>query len=218
MRPRILKKDPILTEYQRQVLIGHLLGDGCLEIRGNAGRARLMVEQSFKQREFVEWLFEIFKEFTKTFPKEKDYLSSNSKGYFKKHSIYFSTLSFKQFYEIHKMFYSSKKKIIPDDIEDLLTPLSLTVWFMGDGSIKSKECNGRIINTHGFTKPEIENLCRILNKKFALRTSIRRQKDGLQIYISAKSAELLTKLITPYLLPSFYYKLPVLKVNRLPKA
>ncbi len=209
MSPRILKKKLPLNEFQQQVLAGYLLGDGCIETWKSVTKqiqvARLKVEQSLTQVEFVNWLFEIFKEFIKTPPKSK------------KHNIYFNTLSSNIFYEFHKMFYQNHKKVIPENIEQLLTPISFTVWFMSDGSVKSKECNGRILNTHGFTEIEVTRLCQILNQKFDLITSIRRQKDGLQIYISAKSAGVLTKLISPHLLPYFIYKLPNLKVNRLPK-
>lgn len=82
---------------------------------------------------------------------------------------------------------------------------------MGDGSVKSKECNGRILNTHGFTENEVKKLAHILSLKFSLVASIRRQKDGLQIYISAKSAEILNNLISPHLLPYFRYKLPIFR-------
>ena len=199
MRPRILKQQLNLSRFQKQVLIGYLLGDGHLETWKNSKIARLKVEQSLKQNSFVNWLFEIFGSFVNTLPKAKV------------NKIYFNTLGSNQFYEFRTLFYLNGKKIVPENIEQLLTPISLAVWFMGDGSIKSKECNGRIINTHGFTKHEVENLCRILNEKFTLKTSIRRQKDGLQIYISAKSARVLSNLITPYMLPYFYYKLPKFK-------
>lgn len=203
MSPRILKKEMFLTDFQKEILAGYILGDGCIEVTGKAGKARLMVEQGAKQKQFVEWLYEIFKEFVKTAPKEKNYT--------KKHSIYFSTLSYKQLYTYKKLFYKDKKKIIPDNIEHLLTPLSFAVWFMGDGSVKSKECNGRIINTHSFTEIDISKVCEVLRNKFFLQVSIRRQKDGLQIYISAKSAETLNSLISPHLLPFFNYKLPKFK-------
>ncbi|MBI2593146.1 hypothetical protein HYW44_00695 [Candidatus Daviesbacteria bacterium] len=196
MRKGILKQELILSEFQKQVLIGYLLGDGHLETWGNSKVARLKVEQSLEQREFVSWLFEVFGEFVKTPPK------------FKAKSIYFNSLSSKQFFIFHKMFYPNGKKVIPYDIETLLTPISLTIWFMGDGSIKSKECNGRILNTHGFTKNEIQKVIQTLSQKFSLQASIRRQKDGLQIYISAKSAGKLYQILFPHLLPSFYYKLP----------
>lgn len=205
MRPRILNKELLLTGYQKQVLAGYLLGDGHLETWKNSNASRLKVEQSLAQKEFVDWLFKVFQEFTKTPPK------------FKQNKSKFNTLSSSEFYGFHKMFYVEKKKVIPKKIEQLLTPISLTVWFMSDGSIKSKECNGRILNTHGFKPPEVAQLSRILNDKFKLLTSIRKQKDGLQIYISAKSAGILIKLISPYTLPCFSYKLPKLKVNRTPK-
>src|SRR3989344_4519251 len=189
MRPRILKQELVLSEFQKQVLIGYLLGDGHLEIWKNSQGARLKVEQGLEQKEFVKWLFEVFEEFVKTPPR------------FKPKSVYFNTLSSNQFYAFHKKFYLKGKKIIPDNIDIDLTPVSLAVWFMGDGSIKSKECNGRIINTHGFKEHEISKLCQILEKKFSLQVSIRRQKDGLQIYISAKSAGRLYEILFPHLLP-----------------
>lgn len=199
MRPRILKQDLNLTEFQKQVLIGYLLGDGHIEIWKNSTVGRLKVEQGLEQKEFVEWLFEVFGDFVKTPPKPKI------------KSLYFNTLSSEQFYLFHKSFYLNGKKIIPETIDSFLTPLSLAVWFMGDGSIKSRECNGRIINTHAFNEVEINKVCQVLNNKFSLQTSIRRQKDGLQVYISAKSAKILIDLISPHLLPYFNYKLPRFK-------
>lgn len=202
MCPRILKQELILSGLQKQVLVGYLLGDGHIETWKNSLVARLKVEQSLEQKEFVDWLFKIFEGFVKTPPNIKS------------KSIYFNTLSSSQFYFYREVFYPKGKKIIPDNIEKLLTPLSFAVWYMGDGSIKSKECNGRIINTHAFLEIEINKVCQILNRKFALQSSIRRQKDGLQIYISAKSAEKLITLITPHLLPYFKYKLPNLSADR----
>lgn len=199
MCPRILKKELHLSEFQKQVLIGYLLGDGCIETWRNSQIARLRVEQSSSQKVFVDWLFEVFKEFVKTPPKSRE------------NKCKFNTLGAAEFYGFHKIFYSKRIKVVPKNIEQLLTPISFAVWFMGDGSIKSKECNGRILNTQGFSPPEVARLSRILNDKFKLMTSIRRQKDGLQIYISAKSGELLIKIISHYLLPYFNYKLPRLK-------
>ena len=195
---RILSQEPILTKLQEDILIGYLLSDGCLEPYNNSGVARLKVGQSLKQKMFADWLFGVFKNLARTRP------IINAK----KQGISFNTLNLKQLYVFYKIFYKDRHKIVPENIEQLLTPLSLAVWFMGDGSVKSKECNGRIFNTHCFNEHEVLKLCQILSRKFSLQTSIRRQKDGLQIYISAKSARELTKLISPYLLPYFNYKLP----------
>ena len=199
MRRGILKQELILSDFQKQVLIGYLLGDGHIETWKNSQAARLKVEQGLVQKEFVDWLFEVFGEFVKTPPK------------LKQKSVYFNTLSSSEFYEFHRMFYLNGRKIIPNDLDLLLKPISLAIWFMGDGSVKSKETNGRIINTHAFTEVEINKTCLLLKEKFALQTSVRRQKDGLQIYISAKSAGVLSNLISAYLLPIFNYKLPRFK-------
>ena len=91
----------------------------------------------------------------------------------------------------------------------LLTPTAFAIWFMGDGSVKSRECRGRILNTQSFKRSDIERLIFVLKGKFNLISSIRTQKDGLQIYISAKSAEVLNELLKDKILPYFYYKLPI---------
>ncbi len=121
----------------------------------------------------------------------------------------FNTLTHPYFNRFRKMFYPKGKKIVPESINQSLTKTALAVWFMSDGSIKSKECKGRILNTQSFIRPDIERLVKLLGDKFNLISSIRTQKDGLQIYISAKSAEVLDSILRDKILPSFYYKLPL---------
>nr|QWL15229.1 hypothetical protein [Ulva rigida] len=87
---------------------------------------------------------------------------------------------------------------------------------MDDGSLKSKQSKGVILNTHNFAIKEIETLCLILNDKFKLQCKPRKQKHLVnnetciyyQIYISGHSYDILRKLIFDYLLPEMYYKFP----------
>ena len=205
MRPRILKNNLVLSEFQKEVLVGLLLGDGCLERAKNSTGARLKVSQGGNQHEFVEWLYEVFKDFVQTPPRLKQ---TNRNG--RSHSeVVFNTLTHSDFKNFYEMFYPTGKKIIPESISHFLTPIAFAVWFMGDGSVKSKECRGRILNTQSFNRTEIERLIVILKDKFDLKSSIRTQKDGLQIYISAKSADILNAILRDKILPSFYYKLPL---------
>lgn len=205
MRSRILDNEMSLTEFQKEVLVGFLLGDGFLERRGNASAASLKVCQSLKQLEFVEWLHKIFINFVRTPPRIKTRQRNGRQNF----EVVFNTLSHPCFNYLHKLFYPSGKKVIPESIDQLLTPTALAVWFMSDGSIKSKQSRGRILNTQSFIRPDIEKLIFILKSKFNLQSSIRTQKDGLQIYISGKSAEILNNLLKDKILPSFYYKLPL---------
>lgn len=205
MRSRILKDDLILSEFQKEVLIGLILGDGCLVVQNNPAFARLQVCQSLKQEEFVLWLYKVFTNFVRTPPKTKTRFR-NGKQY---HEMWFNTLTYLSLKKFYDIFYQNRKKIVPENIENLLTTTAFAVWFMGDGSVKSKECKGRILNTHCFTRTDIERLTIVLKDKFNLNVSIRTQKDGLQIYISAKSAEVLDRLLRDKILPFFYYKLPL---------
>ncbi len=79
---------------------------------------------------------------------------------------------------------------------------------MDDGSTKSKESNGRILCTHAFSQTEVLLLCDVLKKKFFLEASLRKQKDGLEIYISGHSGARLRNLIEQYIISSMRYKLP----------
>jgi len=55
-----------LTEKQKSVVIGLLLGDGSLRKKQNT---LLEVNHSFQQAAYVLWLYKIFKDFVLTKPK-----------------------------------------------------------------------------------------------------------------------------------------------------
>lgn len=205
MRSRILKDELKLSEFQKEVLVGMILGDGCLEHRGNSSGAVLKICQSLKQQKFVRWLYKIFVNFVRTQPKIKISHRNGKENY----EVRFDTLTHPTFKNFYDLFYKERKKMIPKSIDQLLTETAFAVWFMCDGSIKSKECRGRILNTQSFIRSDIERLIFILENKFNLNVSIRTQKDGLQIYISGKSAEILDNLLRDKILPYFYYKLPL---------
>ncbi len=203
MRSGILANNLTLSKLQEEVLVGLVLGDGCLYRQQKSHNARLLVGQSLKQADFLVWLYEIFKDFVRTPPRSKIRQRAGKQNF----EMGFKTLSHCTFTKFYDLFYAPKK-IIPENINELLTPIAFAVWFMCDGSIKSKECKGRILNTQSFIRSDIDRLIIILNKKFRLKASIRMQKDGLQIYISAKSAKILDDLLRDRILPSFNYKLP----------
>lgn len=83
---------------------------------------------------------------------------------------------------------------------------------MDDGSLKSKDSKGVILNTQGFNLADVELLCSVLKDKFDLQAAPRKQKhhDVLyyQIYISGHSFEHLSTLILPHIIPEMLYKFP----------
>jgi len=197
------KKELKLTQRQRQIIVGKLLGDGHLESQNNERTYRLKVEHSLKQKEYVDWFYQEFKDWILSKPKKKEQIVKG-KLY---HKYWVNTLSCGSFRFYAQQFYKDKKKVVPKLIHRWLTPLSLAVWFMDDGSIKSKNHRARIINTQGFEKREILRLIKTLNDKFGLQCKLRKQKEGYQIMILAESADEFAKIIKSHLHSSMKYKI-----------
>ena len=198
-----------LDDLQREVLVGSILGDGCLALTPNERAARLMIEQSYFHKEYVDWLYEIFRSWVNKKPRQVA-----RAGWGRHYQKYlFQTLSHPELLKVRQMFYQGKKKIVPQNIGDLLTPRAFAVWFMDDGSSKSRECNGRLVCTHGFTNIEVDLLVRVLTQKFSLLCRPRVQRDGTEIYINAQSARKLYFLLNPYFCDSMKYKLPRVAVD-----
>ncbi len=191
-----------ISSRQKQIIIGKLLGDGHLE-SANGKTYRLKIEHSFNQRSYVDWLYQELKPLVTAEPKIK--LQTINGTEYKKY--WFNTHYSGSFRFYAQQFYQGKKKIAPQSIGHFLTPLALAIWFMDDGSIKSKECHGKILNTQSFDAVDLERLQRALDKNFHLRTSLRKQKEGYQIYILAGEIIKLRQTIGKYVLPSMQYKL-----------
>ena len=198
------KKKLKLTREQREVIVGLLLGDAHLETQNGGRTYRLKIEQSEFHQSYVTHLYGLFSGWVRTPPKAKKKIRNGRES----QNFWFQTLSHGAFRYYAKQFYSPREKQIPNLIGKLLTPRTLAYWYMDDGSIKSKQSKGVLFNTQGFQKREVARLCNILNKKFDLICTERKQKDGYQIYVSGKSLSKFKKLVGPYIIPEMNYKIP----------
>jgi hypothetical protein len=186
-----------ITKIQKEILVGIILGDGHLEKSINGLSYRLKIEQSINKKEYVEHLYEIFKDWTNSGIKRN------------RNNFYFQTKFTKSLLFYGKQFYNKdKKKIIPKLIHRWLSPRTIAYWYMDDGSLKSKQSKGVLFNTQGFTFKEVTYLSKILTDKYKLITKLRKQKAGYQIYVSGYSYENLYNIIYPFLIKSMYYKFP----------
>ena len=197
------KKNLTLTQTQRSLLVGMLLGDGHLETQDHGRTYRLKVEHSTIQKEYVEWLYEQFKSFVRTPPQEKKKLLHG-----KSHTSYsFSTYSLGAFRFYAQQFYAGRKKVMPKLIEKLINPLALAIWFMDDGSCKSERHSTYIIHALGYNKNNLELVKKVFQEKFGIAIGIHKQYDRWRIYVYSDSAMKFRKLIEPYVIPSLKYKL-----------
>ncbi len=203
-----------LSQRQKEILIGLILGDGHLERLYTPILGRLKVEHSYKQKEYVDWIYEEFRNWIRSKPKSK-----RKKVWNKTYLNYgFITYGHRLLGEFQEKFYRKKKKIIPNDLEKDITPLGLAIWYMDDGSIKSRKHKGLFLNTQGFREDDVKRLQEVLKVKFGISSTTRKEKNGKQIYLGGKSGEKFIALIKPHIISSMKYKIPrVLRLTELPK-
>ncbi len=197
------KKTLKLTKKQKEILVGLILGDGHLETLNNGRTYRLKVEHSLKQREYLDWLYSNFKKWINTTPKIRKRTSLGK--IIETYGFTTYTSGILRFYA--QQFYRNKKKIIPKMIDKIITPQSLAIWFMDDGSIKSKTHKTLLIHTHGYSKNDLLLIIKVLKKKFGLKIGLQKQYNKWRLYIYSESVDNFKKIISPYILPSMQYKL-----------
>ncbi len=194
-----------LSQIQRDVLIGTVLGDGSLKISRSGKAAQLQICHSFSSKEYVFWKQQIFKNWV--FAEPRYYQINNS--------LIFRTISHPLIYEYMKIFYIERIKIIPKNISDILkSDLSLAVWFMDDGN-GYLDRDAYRISTYAFGLKGNLLLQQCLSKNFGLKVNLVRDSKGFQLYIptSDGSAIKFKDLVKPYILPPMRYKIE----NRSPR-
>jgi len=194
-----IKNSFSLSEKQKFVLIGTLLGDGSLKRRGNF--YRLHIKHAYNQISLVEYKRKIFSNIT-NMPIRVFSQKVKNKNY---NFCEFVTLTHPEFSKYRKIFYKGNRKVISKNIiKELTSSLSLALWFMDDGSA---EYAGVAFNTQCFTLKEINLLRKTLKDNFELDTTKRRNKNGWIIYIKKENLPDFKNLVWKYILPEFKYKL-----------
>lgn len=183
---------------QRSILVGTLLGDGCLAKHGK--HHRLHVKHKAEHRSLVEFKYEAFREFI-SMPVHGFDQKLNGRLY---PCFQFATRTSPLFSDWYSSFYQSKRKIVPVDIAASLTPLALAVWLMDDGAA---DYAGVTFQTHNFSFEEVERLELALKERYELATPVRGNKGGSIIYVKASSVGRLQEVVRPHLLRDFSYKL-----------
>ena len=154
--------------------------------------------------EYLMWLHQFYSErgYCSTIkPKLKRNLNKGEKIYY---SYKFRTYTFSNLNWIYDSFYVNKKKIIPNNIEELLTPLALAIWIMDDGGVHP---SGMILSTYNFKMEDCILLKDALFKKFNIETTINQRKAGLIIYIPKNQLPKVSGIVKNYMIPCMYYKL-----------
>jgi len=190
-----------LPQYQRSIIVGLLLSDGWLSYASvNNKYPRLGFEQTSLQASYVWLVYWSLSHYCYSLPK----FTSRTRYGLTLSSWSFSTRSLPCLVEIYNSFYINNKKVIPDNIFHILTPVALAHLIMGDGSSVS---GGLRISTDDFTVIDVIRLINVLIIKYRLKCSLHINNHRPRIYIHTSSMGLLKSIVDPYIVPSMKYKL-----------
>ena len=194
-----------LTKQQTSVLIGTILGDGFLQKTGEKN-ARLRLEHSKKQKDYVLWKGKIFGRMFQGGPNYLERIHPKSKETYK-YCRWQSSVS-PAFGKWRKYFYPNGKKIIPNDIGNFLTePITLAVWYMDDGYFNKTDRNSYIYLGR-VTRAEAEILQKSIRKNFGIEATVYDKKNkGFALFFGASETKKLQALLRPFIVPSLQYKL-----------
>ena len=200
-----------LSNTERAILIGSLLGDGTLTQRGlNSFRYR--VAHGIKQKSYVEWKYEKLRRLCQTTQPPKEVTDIK-----KDVTVEFYTSSGEYLKEYYDLFYKPNlenkfvKTITPEFIEKLpMDPIVLAVWFMDDGSVRD-DCYAGNIATQRFSLDEHHLLQEYL-KKWGIGSNTPKHTAAsgqYYLYIPSKSFGKFIEIIEPIVreIPAMVYKL-----------
>lgn len=182
-----------LSRVQKQVILGSILGDGYMRKKINA---HLQITHSYKQKEYVDWKYEILKDLVLTEP-SKYRGNANRIGY------RFFTKSLPELTKFYDIFYKGKEKIVPKDI--ILKPITLAIWYMDDGNKSYKSC---YLNTQKFNNESQQNLMESL-RKIGINSNLNKDKKYFRIRVTTESTRILFRMIRKFIIPSMLYKISI---------
>ena len=208
---RVMLAQPhYLSEQQWQMVLGSVMGDGCLSrpVRTTDHSARFRMGHGAKQAPYLEWKASLLENIP-------NYRWENAKG-----AVFADFTPLAELGELREIVYQGDgKKHLSWDYLKKLTPLALAIWYMDDGSftVRSKGVqertqggSGRItICVEAMSPGTRDRLTQYLRETHGLEVKLIQSgalRKAVLIFTTAASAKF-QKLVAPYIHPSMDYKL-----------
>lgn len=196
-----------LTQFQRAVVIGSILGDGYIRKLEGRKDAFLEINHSINQKPYVDWKYTTLRNLVRGEPKAR---TTNGRRI----AYRFYTMQHPVFTELQVKFYSNGRKYIPQSL--MLDPVTLAIWYMDDGS--ACRSSDVYFNTQQFDEISQRTLLKAL-AKMGIEARLNKDKSYWRIRLIKNSIPHLRTIISPYVIPSMKYKLgydPVETTRRSP--
>ena len=203
---RVLQAVPHhLSEFQWEVLLGGLMGYSALSPTRSGHGARLRWGHGSKQVEYGDWKASLFENLGVS-------RSSNDQG-----AVFWDAQPLPELAELREAVYIGGKKVLNWDYLKRLTPLSLAIWYMDDGSftVRSKGLQERTRGGSGRAEICVEaieassrtRLVEHVGDTWGIRSKLMERAGKAVIQFPTAETAKLQALIAPYVHPSMDYKL-----------
>jgi len=205
---RVLQAVPHrLSDFQWEIVLGGLMGDGALSPTRSGHGARFRMGHGKKQVEYLDWKTSLFANLGTS-------RSTNANG-----ASFVDVQPLPELAELRRAVYVGGKKMFGDDYLKRLTPLSLAIWYMDDGtfSIRAKGLQARTADGSGRSEVCVEameattreRVASYLADTWGIRPQLvhRGAKNKACFVFSKDETAKLHALIAPFVHPSMEYKL-----------
>lgn len=184
--------------------------DGGLYVTGKCQNAKFIMNMRKENLDYVEKVKQTLEEakIGCRLYERKDY---NNDGCVRQEQIRLESRTHPKLTAIWERIYIDGKKVIDPHMLTLLDEEALTVVFMADGGRSvDKRCNATPVyrlHTKGFSYAENWLLKKAIKEKFDIEFNVNRHGKYWFLSLRSKDSAKFEELVTPYVLPSFNYKL-----------
>ncbi|HUS62601.1 MAG TPA: recombinase RecA [Acidimicrobiales bacterium] len=205
---RVLETVPHhLSDFQWQVILGGLMGDGALSPSRSGHAARFRFGHGEKQAAYADWKGSLFGNITAS-------RSTNAKD-----AVFYDMQPLAELAELRKAVYVDGTKVFSHDYLKKLTPLSIAIWYMDDGgfTVRSKGLQARTEGGSGRSEicvQAMEPTTRVRLRDYLADTwgiEAKLHERGARkmavLQFSTGETEKLHALVSPFIHPSLEYKL-----------
>lgn len=199
-----------LTNEQMGLLVGSLMGDGCISVVNRGKCANWVISHSDKQLDYLLYTKELLEKsgLPVTCP------SIQHKGKYTMYSICVCLGTFGL--TLRHLFYPNGKKTVTRHLLNYLTPVGIALWYQDDGSRRFIKRNGKIqgreikIATCGFTEDEHIIMQNYFNTVWDVAWRVNRDKKYYMLVTAATNANKFINIIKPFVCESLSYKIDLM--------
>jgi recombination protein RecA len=203
---RVLQAAPHhLSDFQWEVILGGLMGDGALSATRSGHGARFRWGHGAKQVAYGDWKASLFANVTVS-------RSVGSRG-----AVFHDVQPLPELGELHRAVYVGGKKVFGHDYLKQLTPLSLAIWYMDDGAFtlrakgvqeRTREGSGRSeLCVEAMEPTTRERVARWLADTWNIRPRLLTRAGKAVLQFPEDETAKLHALVAPFVHPSMDYKL-----------